>query len=188
MKKKHNLLLGICSGIGAKDSLELIENLAENYNLKIIVTEKSNNFFDCNTAKEKYEVFGDEDEWYQWEKRGDDVLHISLRNWADIFLIAPLSANTLAKLCSGISDNLLTTTARAWKFKQRSFFIAPSMNKFMWDHPLTKQHLSIVEGWGVKQIPPRVKMLAGGDFGTGALQKSDVMVKYIDEEIQECRQ
>lgn len=64
------------------------------------------------------EVFTDENEWSTWQKRGDPVLHIELRKWADMILIAPLSANTMAKIVNGICDNLLTCVMRAWDFTE----------------------------------------------------------------------
>jgi len=64
------------------------------------------------------------------------VLHIDLAKWADIFVIAPCSANTLAKLAYGICDNLLTSVARAWD-ADRPLVIAPAMNTHMWTHPHT---------------------------------------------------
>ena len=60
-------------------------------------------------------LYTDLDEWNAWTKRGDPVLHIDLRNWADILIVAPLDANTLAKIACGISDNLLTCVLRAWQ-------------------------------------------------------------------------
>lgn len=61
---------------------------------------------------------GDEDEWRGWKQVGDPVVHIELRRWADVFVIAPLSANTLAKLANGLCDNLVTCVARAWDFNR----------------------------------------------------------------------
>ena len=74
---------------------------------------------------------------------GDDVLHISLKKWANIILISPLSANTLAKISQGISDNTITLILRAIKFengkinKDQKVFVAPAMNTDMWNHPIT---------------------------------------------------
>ena len=113
-----------------------------------------------------------EREWYTWTKKGDGILHIELRNWADVMVIAPLTANTLAKITSGICDNLLTTVFRAWKCLERPILVAPSMNRYMWDHPLTKNQLDILESWSIKIIKPRSKLSAGGDFGPAARAKA----------------
>lgn len=61
---------------------------------------------------------GDEEEWHQWQKKGDPVLHIELRKWADLLVVAPLSANTLAKLAQGLCDNCLTSVVRAWDWSK----------------------------------------------------------------------
>src|SRR5436189_194001 len=78
-------------------------------------------------------------------RRDDPVLHIELRRWADLFLIAPLDANTLAKLASGLADNCLTCVWRAWH-PARPVVLAPAMNTLMWEHPLTRQHLRQLTG------------------------------------------
>ena len=61
---------------------------------------------------------GDEEEWHEWQKKGDPVLHIELRKWADLLVVAPLSANTLAKLAQGLCDNCLTSVVRAWDWSK----------------------------------------------------------------------
>lgn len=63
-------------------------------------------------------IAGDEDEWHAWSRVGDPVMHIELRRWADVFVVAPLSANSLAKLANGLCDNLVTCVARAWDFSR----------------------------------------------------------------------
>lgn len=63
-------------------------------------------------------IAGDEDEWHDWKAAGDPVLHIELRRWADVYVVAPLSANSLAKLATGLCDNLVTCVARAWDFNR----------------------------------------------------------------------
>jgi len=82
-------------------------------NLKIVATEKGKYFI----REAKIDILTDEDEW-KWSQRGDPVLHIQLRDWADIFLIAPLSANSLAKISNGLCDNLVTCICRAWDFEK----------------------------------------------------------------------
>ena len=80
--------------------------------------------------------FTDADEWGGWKSRSDPVLHIELRKLAKIFLIAPLSANTMAKFANGLCDNLLTCVFRAWDFNSPEMFgsviVAPAMNTFMY--------------------------------------------------------
>mmetsp|Transcript_12985 Transcript_12985/g.31017 ORF Transcript_12985/g.31017 Transcript_12985/m.31017 type:complete len:206 (+) Transcript_12985:61-678(+) len=110
----------------------------------------------------------DADEWSSWSAKGDPVLHIELRRWADVFVIAPLSANTLAKLANGLCDNLITCVARAWDPK-RPFLVFPAMNTLMWEHPFTERHITHLRDLGVQVIPPVSKALACGDVGTGAL-------------------
>jgi phosphopantothenoylcysteine decarboxylase len=138
-------------------------------------------------------VILDEDEWpgrsagQRWQ-RDDPVLHIELRRWADLLLIAPLDANTLAKLANGLADNCLTCVWRAWD-PARPVVLAPAMNTLMWEHPLTGRHLRQLAGEAVptgldldgvvewintncprlRIVPPQSKRLACGDIGVGAL-------------------
>lgn len=143
------------------------------------------------------------DEWKLWNKMEDPVLHILLREWADIAVIAPLSANSLAKLSNGLCDDILSCVIRAWDFGQtpgresKPLLLAPAMNTSMWDHPLTKVQLDTVksfffiddkdhhdteEEYGVSKeckfsvAEPQVKVLACGDTGRGAMCGVDEIV------------
>ena len=85
--------------------------------------------------------------------RDDAVLHIELRKWADVFVIAPLDANTLAKLAVGLCDNCLTCVWRAWDLA-KPVVLAPAMNTLMWQHPFTRRHLrAIAADVGAAHIP-----------------------------------
>ena len=88
------------------------------------------------------------------DERTDEVLHIELRRWADVLLIAPLDANTLAKLAVGLSDNCLTCVWRAWD-PVRPVILAPAMNTLMWEHAITARHLSQLGA-----MPARARPLA----------------------------
>jgi phosphopantothenoylcysteine synthetase/decarboxylase len=111
----------------------------------------------------------------------DSVLHIDLRNWADICVVAPLSAHTLSKIANGLCDDLLTCILRAWDFgKSKPVVLAPAMNTAMWDHPLTTMHLNTVKNFGgeggnstVVVVQPIAKTLACGEVGVGALAELD---------------
>lgn len=127
-------------------------------------------------------VLGEVDEW-QWTRVGDPVLHIELRKWADVFVIAPLSANTLAKVSNGLCDNLLTSVARAWDFS-KPMFVAPAMNTAMWEHPITSRQLAEICRWGVRIIPPVSKVLACGDVGNGALAEIETIVAAVFSSLQ----
>lgn len=145
-----------------------------------------------------------DEEWNEWNRLGDPVLHIDLRDWADAFVIAPLSAHTLVKLAQGMCDDTLSCVARAWDFGHGSrpakpLLLAPAMNTAMWQHPLTQQQLSSVQSFwnhkksphnnnvsntddkrqGVVIIAPQVKTLACGEVGNGALAAVDEILSAV---------
>uniref|UniRef100_A0A8C2T4K6 Phosphopantothenoylcysteine decarboxylase n=1 Tax=Coturnix japonica TaxID=93934 RepID=A0A8C2T4K6_COTJA len=103
-----------------------------------------------------------------WKGRSDPVLHIELRRWADLMVVAPLDANTLAKLANGICDNLLTCVIRAWDLHKPLLF-CPAMNTAMWEHPITAQQVEQLKGFGYTEIPCVVKKLVCGDEGLAFL-------------------
>lgn len=142
----------------------------------------------CRTTSGQSEsiIETDEAEWHLWEKRGDPVLHISLRKWADVLVIAPLSANTLAKMAAGLCDNLLTSVFRAWEFRAgKPVVVAPAMNTEMWDHPFTEKHLQAIKELGsVTVVEPSVKTLACGDTGQGALAALPDIIDAVEEALR----
>jgi phosphopantothenoylcysteine decarboxylase len=95
-----------------------------------------------------------------------------------VFVVAPLSADTLAKLAAGLCDNLLTSVARAWDWA-KPFVVAPAMNTAMWEHPVTARQLAELVRWGVRVVPPVSKALACGDVGNGALAPIDSIVAAV---------
>lgn len=128
-------------------------------------------------------AYGDHDE-FRYAKDlygyadGNPIYHIKLRDMADGLLIAPCSANTMAKMANGICDNLLTSIFRAWDFK-KPVYIAPAMNTQMWLHPVTQEHVKKLSAWGVKVIYPTVKKLACGDFGIGGMAHISTIANII---------
>ena len=109
------------------------------------------------------------------------MLHIELRNWSDVFIIAPLDANSLAKLAYGLSDNLLTCIARAWDIKTKHLLFCPAMNTGMWNHPSTEKNINILKEFGYIEVPPISKLLACGEQGMGAMAEIDSIVNIIKE-------
>lgn len=104
-----------------------------------------------------------------------------MRKWADAILLAPLGANTLAKISNGLCDNLLTEVVRAWDFKKPGFF-ALAMNTCMFESFITeKQRKILKEEFKFIEIPVVSKQLACGDIGLGALASSKDIFKTVDE-------
>lgn len=122
-------------------------------------------------------------------------MHIELRDWADVVVIAPLSAHTLGKLAHGLCDDTLSCVMRAWDYGHgtttrppKPIVLAPAMNTAMWEHPLTARQLETIQSfWNRKKYPengihimvPQVKELACGEVGTGALASVDDIVQAI---------
>jgi phosphopantothenoylcysteine decarboxylase len=209
-----NVLLGVTGSVAAILTPALYASLRRaGYPVKVVATGAALYFFDpaeldpTHAGRNPEVVILDEDEWpgrgagrrYQ---RQDPVLHIELRRWADLLLVAPLDANTLAKFANGLSDNCLTCVWRAWD-PGRPVVLAPAMNTLMWQHPLTGRHLRQLArdaGAGdapadlgldglvawlnahcprLRVVPPQVKQLACGDVGVGALAAPDSIVAVV---------
>lgn len=208
------VLLGVTGSVAAIRTPALYAALKQSgHEIKIVTTQAALYFFEPQQLSDAEKVvFRDEDEWpgkatgriYQ---REDPVLHIELRRWADLFLIAPLDANTLAKIATGLCDNCLTCVWRAWDW-QRPIVLAPAMNTLMWDHPLTVRHLhalhelavghrcdadnceSLVEAINQKArclriVGPQSKKLACGDVGVGAMSEVNEIVKIVNAMVKE---
>lgn len=160
-----NILLGVTGSVAAVLTDKLVAELEKLGEVKVIFTDSVYHFNDGHSIKNLYT---DKDEWESFKKVGDPILHIELRKWADVFLIAPCTANTMSKLANGLCDNLLTNVAMAWDYKKR-FVIAPACNTHMWDNLITKRNISVLTGLGVRIISPVEKTLACGDTGIGAM-------------------
>jgi phosphopantothenoylcysteine decarboxylase len=126
------------------------------------------------------------------------VLHIELRNWADVMVVAPLSAHTLAKFAHGMCDDTLSSVVRAWWSTNASsasmgstcistnkpMVVAPAMNTGMWQHPVTEQQLQTLTSFAphpglVTIVQPQVKTLACGETGDGALAPVQEIVEAV---------
>lgn len=146
--------------------------------VKAVVTKSSLHFIDKSSLPKDVVLYTDDEEWSTWKKLNDGVLHIELRKWADVMIIAPLSANTLAKIAGGLCDNLLTCIVRAWDYS-KPLYIAPAMNTLMWNNPFTKWHIDLISQLGVIMVPPVTKRLACGDYGDGAMAEPSVIYNAV---------
>lgn len=177
---KKFININICI-LATKNSLHFVQDFVK-YNLKYPILQDRHKLLKETGADEPVIFsFTDEDEWSSWSKRNDPVLHIELRKWADVFLIAPLGANSLAKISNGICDNLLTSVIRAWdiqNIKSKPVIICPAMNTLMYTHPLTNKQLSIlVDEFGFILIDSIEKVLMCGDSGIGAMAKIEDIIE-----------
>ena len=170
------ILLIICGGISAYKSLELIRSLKKKgVEIKTILTKSGKEFVTAlsisSLSREKvYEdLFSIENE--------AEMDHISLSRWADLVLVAPITANTIAKLSSGSSDDLASTVILA---SNKEVFLAPAMNVRMWEHPTTKENVNKLKKNGFNFIGPEIGDMACGEFGEGKMSEP----KQIEEKIE----
>ncbi|CAL3967280.1 hypothetical protein PZA11_003630 [Diplocarpon coronariae] len=222
--KKH-LLLAASGSVATIKIPSIAASLSSHTSLSILIllTSSASNFLRGQSPEQPHYsslrqipnvdgVFLDEEEWTLPWKRGNSILHIELRRWADVLLIAPLSANTLAKITGGFSDNLLTNVVRAWdttgllearvaeaggeskEVTRKRILVAPAMNTAMWKHPVTERQIRVLEEeWGVTEgeegsgwfevLRPMEKELACGDVGDGAMMDWKDIVKVVEEKL-----
>ncbi len=202
------ILLGVTGSVAAIRTPSLFVALRDGgHEVRVVATEPALYFFDPEelgpAGPNEGPLFRDLDEWASPRYRRDDpVLHIAFRHWADVLIVAPLDANTLAKFALGLSDNFLTCVFRAWDFT-RPVILAPAMNTLMWQSPVTVRHLrGLVDdhgdgrsgaSWGLGEaadvfarhapnlvlIPPQSKRLACGDVGLGAMAEVTTIAEVV---------
>lgn len=180
-----HVIIACSASVAAIKIPVIISQLSQkNVHTTLVITEASKHFLDVEKIKEdfKIDVYTDQNEWDTWKNRGDPVLHIELTKKSDLLVLAPLSANTMAKVSTGICDNLLTCIVRAWSISKPVLF-CPSMNTQMWNHPVTKGQVDKLVSWKYKLIPPIVKTLMCGDHGIGAMAEVETIVKQILENL-----
>jgi len=170
------ILLVICGGISAYKSLEIVRILKKsNAKVKTILTKSAKEFVTplsiTSLSQEKVydDIFSVENE--------SEMDHISLSRWADLILVAPITANTISKLSSGASDDLASTVILA---SDREIYLAPAMNVRMWEHPSTKENLNKLKNYGYKIIGPDIGDMACGEFGIGKMSEPREIIKQIE--------
>ncbi|MED6183090.1 hypothetical protein PIB30_034831 [Stylosanthes scabra] len=178
---KPKVLLGSCGCVAAIKFALLCKCFLNWAEVRAVVTRASLKFVDkAEISREDVPLYTDDYEWYSWEKHDDDpVLHIDLANWAEIMVIAPLSAETLAKIAGGCTDSLLTCVVRAWDYS-KPIFVAPSMGTLTWKNPFTGQHLAAINDLGTNLILPQ-RTASGHTSGAMAEPEkisSEVMMYY----------
>src|ERR1700749_213743 len=163
MLQNKNIVLGICGSIAAYKSALLVRLLIKaGANVQVVMTPDATSFITPLTLStlSKKPVLVE----YFNAANGEWNNHVELGFWADIFLIAPASANTIAKMANGQSDNLLTAVYLSAKCP---VYFAPAMDLDMWKHPATQQNIKQLKGYGNTMIPPGSGELASGLYGEG---------------------
>lgn len=199
---KVHLLLAASGSVATIKLPNIISSLEKHPNLsiRVILTKTAARFLAGQSAEQPTVeslasapnvdgLYMDEDEWVEPWVRNSTILHIELRRWSHLLAIVPMSANLLAKVTSGICDNLLTNVIRAWDIdllnpKRPIILAAPSMNSMMWIHPLTAKQLGILHDWDwFEVLSPQVKNLACGDTGQGGMCDWNEIVAVIEKRL-----
>lgn len=176
------IVLAVSGSISAYKAADLSNQLTKlGYQVHVLMTEAATQFITPLTLQ----VLSKNPVHLDVMKEDDPkvVNHIELAKQADLFVVAPASANTIAKLAHGIADNIVTATALALPTDTPKL-IAPAMNTKMYDNPLTQRNLQNLQEVGYQEIEPRSSMLACGDVGRGALAELDVIVQTIQDTIE----
>ena len=177
MIEKKTVLLGISGGISAYKSVYVASGLKKKgYDVHVVMTDSAAKFvapvtFETMSGNRVVtDVFDPANE--------TPTEHITLSHAADLILIAPATANTIAKLAHGIADNMLTTTVLAATCPK---LISPAMNTDMFENPATQDNLDILKDYGFEIIEPATGMLACGVEGKGKMPEPDVLIAYVEQ-------
>lgn len=176
---RPKILLGVTGSVAAKLTPRVAKALQEIGDVKIIATKPSLYFWKRDDVSA--EVWTDEMEWVgDGYVKDQEIPHIALGDWADILVVAPLTANTLAKMALGFSDNLLTCLYTAWPV-EKPIVIAPAMNTRMWNNETVGGHIAKLHKGPTRHLvaSPVRKRLACGTTGVGAMADIDDIVKAV---------
>lgn len=179
MLKGKTVLLGVTGSIAAYKIATLASMLRKLHcDVHVIMTQNATNFISPMTFETLTNhrcIVDTFDRNFQY-----DVKHVSLSKQADVVMIAPATANVMAKLLYGLADDMLTTTVLACPCKK---IIAPAMNTQMYENPITQNNMQKLKEYGFEVIEPAVGLLACQDVGAGKMPEPEVLLNYILREI-----
>jgi phosphopantothenoylcysteine decarboxylase/phosphopantothenate--cysteine ligase len=176
MTKNKNIILGVTASIAIYKACEIIRRLKEQgFSLSVVMTKEAEEFirpvvFQSLSGNKVYRGLFDEPE--AWE-----IEHVSLAQMADLVLVAPATANIIAKVACGICDDLLTCIISA---TARPVVFCPAMNEQMYKNKITQGNISRLTALGYKFIEPKVGKLACGKTGVGCLAEVEAIVKEVE--------
>lgn len=179
MFENKSIIIGVSGGIAAYKTAYLVSALSKTEaDVNVIMTENACEFisplvFETLTGNKCYVDTFDRNFKF-------DVEHISLAKKADIFMIAPATANVIAKIANGIADDMLTTTFLASKCKK---IVSPAMNTAMFENQITQDNIAKLKKYGIGVIEPQNGLLACGDTGAGKMPEPDFLFDVIEREI-----
>lgn len=175
MLKDKTVVIGVSGGIAIYKTLDVVSRLRKlGVNVNVIMTKSATEFvtpLSFQSLSQNYvvcDMFEDPKTW--------DVEHISLAKRADVFLIAPATANVIGKIANGIADDMLTTTVMATKAK---VLIAPAMNTNMYENPILQRNINTLKELGYNFVEPESGRLACGDTGKGKLASPETIVDEV---------
>ncbi|MCC8411242.1 bifunctional phosphopantothenoylcysteine decarboxylase/phosphopantothenate--cysteine ligase CoaBC [Mucilaginibacter sp. UR6-1] len=180
MLKDKNIIVGVCGSIAAYKSALLVRLLVKaGANVQVVMTPDAANFITPLTlstlSKHPVHIKYFDTESGEWDN------HVALGLWADYMLIAPATANTLAKMANGLCDNLLLAVYLSAKCP---VYFAPAMDLDMWKHPATQNNVSKLKAYGNVLIPAGTGELASGLYGEGRMAEPEEIVTLLQHEVQ----
>jgi phosphopantothenoylcysteine decarboxylase/phosphopantothenate--cysteine ligase len=179
MLNGKKILLGVTAGIAAYKAATLVRLLVKKgAEVKVIMTPDAQTFVSAETlsvlSKNKVEV-----DFFTPDKVWNNHVHLAL--WADAFVIAPCTANTLAKMATGLCDNLLMATYLSARCK---VYVAPAMDVDMYHHPTSQNNIQKIISYGNMVIPPESGELASGLHGEGRMAEPENIVSFLEKEFE----
>ena len=176
MLKGKKIVLGVTGGIAVYKAVDLVSRLRkQGCEVRVVMTEHAQQFVTPLTFKE---ISGNQVAVSMWSSNQEfNVEHIALANWADAFVVAPATANIIAKMAYGLADDLLSTTLLA---VQAPIVVCPAMNTGMYENAATQENIAKLQGRGITVMPPAVGKLACGTSGAGRLPEPQEIVEFLN--------
>ena len=171
----HRVLLCVCGGIAAYKAAELLRRLRDaGADVQVAMTDNARRFVTAQTFQALSHL---PVRMSLWDETAEAAMgHLELAGWAQQVIVAPATANTIAKLAHGIADDLVSTLCLA---TEAPLAIAPAMNHRMWRHPATQANVAVLRSRGVQVIGPDDGPLAEGESGPGRMAEPAAIVAAL---------
>ena len=181
MMKKNNILLCVSGGIAVYKAVALVSKLSQaGFNVKVIMTASAQKF----VTPLSFQVMSKNDVFFDIfdEKDSNVIVHIDLADWADLVIIAPATANMIAKMAHGMADDMVSTTLLA---TTAPVWVAPAMNVHMYEHPAVLRNITQLHEDGIRFIEPSEGFLACGYVGKGRLEEPEKITAIVEKYFRE---